>query len=104
MHHKRLVSLSAVCSIVLASFVSVDARVQVAAHPPARLTAKQLLPKTGERYETKPMIDARQGEDKKIVDHGVLIHYMNKAEREAARVVIVNGMLYTSKGKPVPYG
>ena len=50
------------------------------------------------------MNSSRKGEDKQIIDHGVLIHYMSDAERERARVVIVNGVLYTSKGEPTPYG
>ena len=99
MIHKPLVSWSAGVSIALACAVAASA-----ATAPATLTREQLLPKTQELYHTKSMSRSHQGEDKKIVDHGVVIHYMNKEEREGARVVIVNGALYTPKGQPVPYG
>ena len=50
------------------------------------------------------MLASKRGEDTRIIDHGVLIHYMTDDEREQARVVIVNGTLYASTGKPAPYG
>jgi hypothetical protein len=69
-----------------------------------RLTEKQLLPKTEAIYATKPMLDTLLGEDTRIIDHGVLIHYMSGAERERSRIVIVNGSLYTSTGEPTRFG
>jgi hypothetical protein len=100
--HKPLASLSAGFSIALVCAVSVIAAAGLPA--PLQLTQTQLLPKTHELYQTKPMSSSHKGEDKQIIDHGVLIHYMSNEERESARVVIVNGTLYTSKGKPAPYG
>jgi hypothetical protein len=71
---------------------------------PVSLTPAQLRPRTEALYQTKPMNGSRRGEDKRIVDHGVLIHYMSDQERENARVVIVDGELYTASGEPTPFG
>jgi hypothetical protein len=98
MIHKPWVSWSAGVSFALACAIAASAA------SPAKPTREQLLPKTQELYQTKSMSRSHQGEDKKIVDHGVLIHYMNKEERASARVVIVNGALYTPTGQPVSYG
>jgi histidinol phosphatase-like PHP family hydrolase len=97
-----LAVLPAGFSIALACAVSALAAAGLPA--PFQLTGTQCLQKTHEVYQTAQMSSARKGEDKTIIDHGVLIHYMSNEERESSRVVIVNGTLYTSKGKPTPYG
>jgi hypothetical protein len=102
MTHRPSAFLSAGVSIALVCAVSAIAAAGLPA--PLQLAEKQLLPKTHEIYQTKAMNSAQEGEDKEIVDHGLLIHYMSSAERESSRVVILNGTLYTSKGKPTPYG
>lgn len=99
MTHKPLAALSTALSIALISVVAT-----LAAAGPFQLAETQLLPKTHPLYQTKPMSNSKKGEDKTIVDHGVLIHYMSSAERENSRAVIVNGKLYTPKGTPTPYG
>jgi hypothetical protein len=118
MTHKPLASLAARFSIALLCAASAAGGVGAQAPSPSRpahtqvrpaqtqlrLTPAQLRPKTQELYPTKPMNDSRKGEDTRIVDHGLLIHYMSNEERENARVVIVNGRLYTSRGEPTPYG
>lgn len=99
MTHKPLAALSTGFAIAL---VSVVAALAVAG--PFQLAGKQLLAKTRPLYEAKAMNDSKTGEDKTIVDHGVLIHYMSAEERERSRVVIVAGTLHTSRGEPTPYG
>jgi hypothetical protein len=43
------------------------------------------------------------GEDVKVITHGILIHYMDDAEREASRVIPFAGKLWTNDGVVVPY-
>jgi hypothetical protein len=99
MKYKPVTGLRIGLSIAL---ISVAAALAAAAS--SQLTANQLRAKAHALYETKAMNGSKTGEDKTIVDHGVLIHYMSASERESSRVVIVNGALYASKGGPAPYG
>ena len=102
MPHKTSPARSAALSIALLCALSVLAAADLDAS--LQLTQAQLVAKTHAVYETKAMSRSHLGEDKRIIDHGVLIHYMSIRERESARVVIVNGVLYTAKGEPAPYG
>jgi hypothetical protein len=102
MTHRPLASLPARLSIALVCAISAFTAAGIAGQ--LKPTREQLLPKTHPLYETKPMSRSRQGEDKRIIDHGVLIHYMSSEERESTRVVIVNGTLYTPNGQRTHYG
>jgi len=102
MRYKPWASLSAVFSVALVCVVAALSAASL--QTPSQLTGKQLFPKIEQIYQAKPMLSSYKDEDTRIVDHGVLIHYMSNEERESARVVIVNGTLYTSTGQPTPYG